>query len=189
MPSLTTTLYDLKGRRKYLTHSERMRFLAGVESLPQERKLFCLVLLFTGCRISEALQLTVERIDGELSQLVLKTLKRRNPDEQRAVPIPASLATELIEFTSGKKGVVWPFSRRTGWRIIKTTMMEVQIHGIQACPKGLRHGFGIANAENNVPISKTQVWMGHANIETTMIYQNAVGEEERMFAERTWLGC
>jgi hypothetical protein len=29
-------------------------------------------------------------------------------------------------------------------------------------------------------------WMGHASIETTAIYANAVGEEEQSIAERMW---
>lgn len=53
-------------------------------------------------------------------------------------------------------------------------------------PKGLRHGFGVANAEENVPMATTQKWLGHARLETTAIYQQAVGREEHAFARRLW---
>jgi hypothetical protein len=29
-------------------------------------------------------------------------------------------------------------------------------------------------------------WMGHSKIETTAIYANALGEEQRQIAERMW---
>jgi len=53
-------------------------------------------------------------------------------------------------------------------------------------PKGLRHGFGVANAEQNVPMATTQKWLGHAKLETTAVYQQAVGREENAFAQRLW---
>lgn len=187
MASSTTQLYDNKGRRKYLTAGERERFLKATKSVSPERRTFCLVLLFTGCRISEALQFTVDRIDVEESVLVLETLKRRKA-HQRTVPVSSRLIEDLKIIAKEDSGRLWGFSRRTGWRIVKAVMAEAGIQGIQACPKGLRHGFGISSAENNVPISKIQAWMGHASIQTTMIYLDAVGKEERRFAERTWLG-
>jgi len=188
MATSQITLYDQRGRRKYLAHSERERFLKAVDFLPPERRAFCLVLLFTGCRISEAMQLTRERIDAELNTLNLKTLKRRDPEAQRIVPVSAQLIRDLQGITQGKKGLVWTFCRRTGWRIVKSAMAKAGIEGAQACPKGLRHGFGVTNAMNNVPIEKISKWMGHSNIKTTMIYLNVVGEEEREFAKRGWLG-
>jgi hypothetical protein len=46
----------------------------------------------------------------------------------------------------------------------------------------------MANAEKNVPMTTTQKWLGHAKLETTAIYQQAVGREEQAFAERLWRG-
>lgn len=187
MPESNLQLYDTTGRRKYLTHRERYRFYEAAKSLPVERKLFCLVLLFTGCRISEALELTVERIDPQIDVLVFRTLKRRK-DHQRVIPTPSSLIKDMRAHTMGKTGRIWKFSRRTGWRIVKSVMAAAKIEGIHACPKGLRHGYGMSSAENNVPLKKLQKWMGHSSILTTMIYLDAVGEEEHAFARRTWLG-
>jgi integrase len=55
-----------------------------------------------------------------------------------------------------------------------------------ACPKGLRHGFGIRAADRSVPANLIQRWMGHASSTTTAIYRDAVGLEERQFASRMW---
>jgi len=187
MPASKTKLYDRKGRRKYLTPSERERFLAAAGSLPVERMLFCAVLFETGCRISEALQLTVDRIDLGEGVLVFKTLKRRDPEAQRSVLIPTPLLEDLGVITKGKKGRIWTFPRRTAWRIVKSVMEEAKIEGAQACPKGLRHGFAIACIRKNIPIKTIADWMGHADEKTTMIYLDAVGDEEREFASRVWL--
>jgi len=83
---------------------------------------------------------------------------------------------------------LWPWCRQTAWRHVKAVMRAAAIIGPQASPKGLRHGFGIANAQASIPQSLTQRWMGHARLETTGIYQNAVGSEERAFAQRAWVG-
>ena len=60
------------------------------------------------------------------------------------------------------------------------------LSGIKATPKGLRHGFGIACNQKEVQLNMAQKWLGHANIKTTAIYSNAVGQEERKVAERLW---
>ena len=60
------------------------------------------------------------------------------------------------------------------------------IAGPMASPKGLRHGFGIRAAGRNVPTNLIQRWMGHASPDTTAIYLDAIGAEERQFASRMW---
>jgi integrase/recombinase XerD len=55
-------------------------------------------------------------------------------------------------------------------------------------PKALRHGFGIAATQSGVPLNIIQRWMGHSRLDTTAIYTNAVGDEERALARRMWRG-
>jgi integrase len=182
-----TGLYDDAGGRKYVCASERQRFLAATDRAVAETRTFALVLAFCGCRISEALSITASQLDPETDRLILRTLKRRR-QVFRAVPIPADLMRELVRLARGKPSDerLWGWCRQTAWRRIKRLMDEAGIRGAQATAKGLRHGFGIANAEANVPPALTQRWMGHARLETTAIYQHAVGQEERAFAQRIW---
>lgn len=49
-------------------------------------------------------------------------------------------------------------------------MMVAQVTGIAACPRGLRHGFGVGTLQAGVPINLTQRWMGHSRLSTTAIY-------------------
>lgn len=181
-------IYDSKGRRKYLTGDERKRFRLCAETLPASDRNFCLMLYYTGARISEALELTAERLDLNAGVVIIRTLKRRSHNVFRAIPLPKAYLMDLLKMMTGEpqQAPLWPFSRKTGYRIIKNVMTDCRITGTHACPKGLRHGFGIACVEQNIPLPTIAKWMGHSSITTTAIYLNAVGKEERKFAERLW---
>jgi integrase/recombinase XerD len=180
-------LFDADGARKYVCASEHRRFLKMAAQRDAEITTFCWLLAYTGCRISEGLSLTPSKLDAETGQVVFRTLKRRKLIF-RAVPVPAKLMAALLVQGTGKgpHEPLWNWCRQTAWRRIKSVMHAAGIRGPQATAKGLRHGFGIANAEQNVPAALTQRWMGHALAETTAIYQHAVGPEERAFAKRLW---
>jgi len=181
----TQSLHDRNGQRKYLTIAERDAFLEATIHLPLERRLFCYVLASTGCRISEALKLTPNRLDPVLNQIVIETLKQRRKGVYRVVPIPPELM-ELLQ-TLPTDRAFFSFSRTTGWRFIKRAMLEAGITGKgHTMPKAIRHSFGIGHAQSKTPVNMTQQWFGHAKVETTHIYMNACGEEERDFASRVW---
>lgn len=186
-PEWSTLLFDASGARKYVSASEFPRFLAAAWKSERRTRLFCLLLAYSGCRISEALAVTRDHIDAETRCVVFRTLKRRKR-VFRAVPVPGFLICELSALggCSAPSDRLWPWSRATGWRRVKAVMALAGIVGSHAMPKGLRHGFGIANAEHKVPPGITQKWMGHARLETTCGYQHAVGSEERAFARRMW---
>lgn len=58
--------------------------------------------------------------------------------------------------------------------------------GPHRCPKGLRHGYGVHAIASGVPLNMLRKWMGHASMETTAIYANALGAEEQGIAARMW---
>jgi len=182
-------MFDREGHRKYLNWPEREVFLAVVErETDPSRKAFCLTLFYTGCRISEALQLTVERIDVTEQALIFETLKRRKRGQYRSVPIPEPLLVLLRELAAshvtGQR--LWPYSRTTAYRLIKEKMDQAGITGVKGTPKGLRHSFAIACISRNVPLTMVKKWLGHARLETTTIYLEIGGTEERELARRLW---
>ena len=65
-------------------------------------------------------------------------------------------------------------------------MQAAGLDGVQACPKGLRHGFGVAAVSAGIPLNMVQKWLGHAQLSTTAIYADAVGAEEQSIAARMW---
>lgn len=181
-------IYDRFGRRKYLTAAERQRFRVQAGMLPAPEMNFCLMYYFTGLRISEGLELAFLSLDPAEGVVMIRSLKRRKKALFRAVPLPRDYLRDLQRMAAGSSphDRLWPFSRKTGYRVIKRVMQDAKISGIHACPKGLRHGFGIACVQKNIPLPTISKWMGHSTINTTAIYLNAVGREERLFAKRIW---
>lgn len=182
-------LFDRQGSRKYLNGAERNAF---AEAVKDESDCLCrafnLTLFYTGCRISEALNLTPERVDLMGKALVFETLKRRKRGCFRSVPISDSVTRLFGGILAGLKPSerIWQFSRTTAYRMVKERMALASLAGPMACPKGLRHGFALACIARNIPLTTVQKWLGHASLETTAIYLNATGDEERNFAERLW---
>jgi integrase/recombinase XerD len=182
-----TRLFDRNGQRKYLCRAEGQRFLRAAAAADEATRLFCQLLAYTGCRISEGLALIPAQLDAEAQRVIFRTLKRRRR-VFRAVPVPAALMRDLQLLARGRQAGerLWPWCRQTGWRRVKSVMAEARIRGPQAMPKGLRHQFGMTAADRKVPPNLIQRWMGHASPGTTATYLDAVGAEERGFARRMW---
>ena len=111
----------------------------------------------------------------------------------REVPIAPGLMAALVQQFNLKElqrdpetanRRLWPMSRVTAWRVVKGAMLEAGIVGRPACPRGLRHGFGVGTLQASVPLNMVQKWMGHARMSTTAIYADASGDEEAALAAR-----
>jgi integrase/recombinase XerD len=187
-------LYAGSGERKYINQAERRRVLAVMERLERERALFALLLAWTGGRISEVLAVCPASFQIEHGIVTLRTLKRRRT-HFREVPIMPGLMTALdrhFDLRASQQSPdtahrrLWSCSRVTAWRFVKGVMVEAGVTGRPACPRGLRHGFGVATLQASVPLNLVQRWMGHARISTTAIYTSVSGEEEISFAARFW---
>jgi integrase/recombinase XerD len=178
-------IYGRDGSRKYTDLSEFRRFLRATEGMPPERKAFCFLIAYTGCRISEGLLLRRSCIG--LGTVTLVTLKRRKL-VFRTLQIPEALSRLLIDLPTheGDDDRVWTINRSSAYRWTKSVFNRARIRGTQACPRGLRHGFGMRAASERVPAGLIQRWLGHAYPSTTQVYLDAVGIEERMFAARTF---
>src|SRR5436309_15886411 len=71
------SLYTAAGQRKYLTTAERSRFLTAAHSCPRaDLRTLCLMLLHTGCRISEALAITPRAIERQAGFVAIRSLKK-----------------------------------------------------------------------------------------------------------------
>jgi integrase/recombinase XerD len=127
--------------------------------------------------------------------VIFETLKKRKRGVFRAVPVP-EVTLDLLAMVHGlreqknrrqKTAPLWPWSRSTAWRRVQEVMDAAQIaDGPHKCPKGLRHGYGVHAISKHVPLNMLSKWMGHASLEVTAIYANALGEEQRNIAARMW---
>jgi integrase/recombinase XerD len=127
-----------------------------------------------------------------LSLRFLETLKRRKRGVFRVMPLPPKLLTMLrrvhnLDAAGGDpKQRLWRWGRTTAWKRVKAVMRKGNIPERLAMPKSARHAFGVDAVQNCVSLNVVQRWMGHARIEITAIYANAVGKEEQALARRTW---
>jgi integrase len=193
-PSMEWSLFDLRGRRKYLSPAERADFISAVLADDTAAGTLCLTLVLTGARISEALALTADRIDRGEGCIVFETLKRRRRGVFRAVPVPTELIDRLLgsvgqQYDSRGLGLddrIWSFSRTTAWKKVKQLMLAAGVDPSVAKPRALRHAFGVEAVQQRIALSLVKRWLGHAKIETTAIYANPVGEEERALARLMW---
>jgi integrase len=88
-------LHTVDGARKYLTTGERDAFLRAAEQTDRQVRTLCMTLAYAGCRLSEALALTADRVDLAAGVLVFESLKKRRTGIYRAVPVPPVLLEAL----------------------------------------------------------------------------------------------
>jgi integrase len=194
----TIQLYDIQGNRLYLTPQERDDFLQAASEQERPIRTFCSVMYYTGCRISEGLQVTPRRVDFSDQVIVFESLKKGRRSVYRAVPVPSSLL-DALDMVHGLREIqrrgkkrelnqrLWPWGRTTAWRYITSVMAQAGImEGPHRVPKGLRHGYAINALNKGVQLNLVSKWMGHSTMETTAIYANAVGEEQQAIAARMW---
>lgn len=184
-------LYTAQGARKYLTRDERQRVLAAAGAQPTESDLLALTLAWTGARVSEVLALTAQSLQLDTNVVAIRTLKRRRV-VVREVPVPPALMAALdrqFGLADAQRDLdaasrrLWRFDRTTAWRHVKAAMAASGVVGRHACPRGLRHGFGVGTLQAGVPLTLVQRWLGHARLATTAIYAEVSGPEERAFAD------
>ena len=194
MTDSTFTLVDERGR-KYLTAKERKRFLTAVRSHPKPPvQTLAQTLAMTGCRVSEALAIRACDVDLEANEVRIATLKRRR-SHWRAVPLPVDLvhALDLVHrlrsaqaSPRGTNRPLWAVTRQTANRQIAAIMRTAGIEGPAACPRGLRHSYGVAAVSAGVPLPTIAAVLGHASLTTTAIYTTAIGAEARELVSRVW---
>ena len=196
---MTTKLFTIEGKRKYLTAEEQGRFIDAANAHERaEVRTLCLTLAYTGCRISEALELTPERVDlsARSRSITFRTLKQRDKVKYRSIPCPDMLldAIELVHSvrkarrsTKLKKIALWSWGRTQATKHVWAVMEEADIWGEHGSPKGLRHGFGVRMAMQTRNPRLVQKLLGHSNLETTAIYMDLVGDEARSEVIGAWL--
>lgn len=152
-------------------------------------RLFMLSMWRGGLRISEALSLDTANFRLNQEMPTIKVLGKGN--KERAVPVHPEWRTALINFMAynSRQSRVFPFSRTTGWRIIKESheraeQMGLMVPGRLVTPHTFRHSAARHWLASGVPINMVSVWLGHASLQTTLIYlrilPDAAGNMERV---------
>lgn len=92
-------LFDPKGYRLYLTGEERTAFPQAAGQAEREVRTFCLVMLYTGCRISDALAPTARSFDFSGKAIIFRDAEETPARIFRAVPIPEG-ALDLLDMAN-----------------------------------------------------------------------------------------
>jgi integrase/recombinase XerD len=110
--------------------------------MPPEDRLFCLILMWSGARLSEVLALTPNSLDLETGLATFETLKRRRRAVVRQVRLPTSVLTELDQvfaissrqsdpFLTDRR--LWHWSRTTTWRRITASWQWQELREEPLC--------------------------------------------------------
>ncbi len=134
----------------------------------------CLALLYAcGLRISEAVALRPEQIDGK--QGVIRMIGKGN--KQRLLPLPSSLllAMRLAWKTHHNRPWVFATARQGNHvspRSVRGALNRARVQeGLPGVtPHSLRHGFATRLLERKVELRVVQILMGHSSIRSTEIY-------------------
>lgn len=166
--------------RKHLVSTEVDMLLNATRGSRNEARDRCLLLLMYrhGLRVSEACGLQLSQVDIE-SRVVhvarlkngLSTTHPLQADELKAVKAWLTIRTRMkpetdVFFLSNRQG---PLSRKTVWLAIRN-YGELAGLSLPAHPYMLRHGCGFALAEQGADTRLIQDYLGHRNIQHTVIY-------------------
>ena len=137
-------------------------------ALMPENRLIMRVLLHTGLRIGDVLNLRTAQINGRFWITEQKTGKRR------AVGLPADLRADIL----AQAGPVWAFpgrdpskprTRQAVWKDVKRAAKAFRFPQ-NVAPHSARKVYAVELLRKYGDIEKVARALNHANINTTMIY-------------------
>lgn len=185
-----------------LTRSEVLALLAapGTDTPAGLRDTALLELLYaTGCRVSEALDLCVPRLDLR-EEAVVRLVGKGNKERMVPLGVPAQAALALW-LEQGRPLLVararkpsreqWVFVNHRGGRLSRQgfwqrLVQHAQTAGIARAisPHKLRHSFATHMLEGGADLRSVQALLGHADISTTQIYTHVSEQRVREAYDR-----
>lgn len=170
---------------KYFNRDEIGRILDMVKNEPKKYLLISL-LWQTGARVSEILGIQVKDIDFHNKSLRITTLKqKRRP--QRAIPTQGNLLGLLGAYIASNElkrdDFVLDITRQRAHQIVREAVSRAGLDDERAHPHTFRHSFAVFAVLSGVPILVIKNWLGHSNIQNTLIYMQVMGSDTRGFYE------
>ena len=142
------------------------------------------VLWKTGARISESLRLRTKDIDFYGKAIRLTTLKRKQFME-RVLPMQGHLVGLLGAHIAARRiqrdDLIFDFTRQRAYQIVSDAVLKAGFDQERAHPHIFRHSFAVHCVLSGVPILVIKEWLGHSNIQNTLIYLKVLGSDTRHF--------
>jgi len=106
----------------------------------------------------------------------------------RTVPIRAELAGSIAAYCM-KTGIkkndrVFPITRIRAYQIISKAAEKTGIEKDRRHPHVFRHGFAVNAVLSGVPPMVLRRWMGHASIDTTLIYTEVLAQDTKGYLNK-----
>ncbi len=167
---------------KELTRAEYVRLLDAANEKHNERlNLIIQTICGTGIRVSELQYVTVEALHRGEAVVNCKGKRRR-------IFIVSDLKKKLLRYAKEQKiasGAVFvtrsgrPISRNSIWREMKSLCKRANVSAAKVFPHNLRHLFARTFYGLEKDIAKLADILGHASINTTLIYVVTTAAEHR----------
>ena len=160
---------------KILTLDQQHQFLAWSETIQKNLYVGFLLMLFAGCRVSEACRLTLSDFRLNNDGALLLNIKEAKWGSDREVPVIDTKAAQIIYRYLNELDISSiPITRCTS-RTLQTYATQFSNEsGIKMSCHTLRHTFATRLLEKGVSIEQIRRLMGHRNINMTAHYtQNA----------------
>lgn len=144
---------------KYLTDEEQTSLRARLKTLTTRDETYLLVLLETGARLSEALNIVPRDLIASRSSVFIRGIKG---SKDREIAISKDLYARLESLSTA--GPPFTFTDATAdrlWRRIRP--VEKKLHS-------LRHTFAVNLYRKTKNLKLVSYALGHKNIQNTMIY-------------------
>ena len=177
-------IIPLKTAEKRSLSGEELDKIDKADLLPKDRALIS-VLRYTGCRISEAMALTVQDLDFDaLTISINKSLYNSVPGLTktkagvRRVPMPQVLANVLQDYLAHyhEGDILFPTrvgtyvnnsSRNKRWKIISHRIFGDAVPA-DFTPHIFRHTYASTLVKNHIPPTTAQLLLGHDSLQTTL---------------------
>ncbi len=164
---------------RFLSEEELTLLFAGLLEVSQEAHDLGVFLLWTGCRVGEALSLEWSDIDFENDRV---TFRKTKTNQNRTVPLPQRAAKVMRRRMSATHA---PFTIKQDtfgkqWNRVKKT---VGLTESEITPHTLRHTCASRLVMSGVSLYEVARWLGHTSISTTQIYAHLAPDHLRGAAE------
>lgn len=193
IPILTSSGRRAVDDRKYLTQEELDLLFRAVEKSGSKRDLAMFTLAYwRGLRASEVGRLQVADYRTAANRLYVRRLKRSLAAEFPLGPQEQKTLRAWLRERGAAAGPLFPSRRRRGISRQQLDVLMRRYGAAAGIPEHLRHFHTLKHSiathllEKGADVAEVRDWIGHANIQNTMIYAQLTNPRRDAAARRIY---
>ncbi|MDY7397025.1 tyrosine-type recombinase/integrase, partial [Aureibaculum sp. 2210JD6-5] len=165
----------------FISKAETQKLLTNVKN--KKHKLIILLMLDCGMRVSETISLQLKNFDFKQRTVRIKSLKKKEKEKSRTIPLSYRLYIVLGEYLNLSKLELKPhvylfpsnsklghIRRETVWKMVKRITAKLNMDEVH--PHTLRHTFATHHLAAGTSLEEIKEMLGHESYDTTLIYTN-----------------